>query len=637
MKNAKYNSIGLATLLMAGLAMTGCSDKETNLSPSVQVGAPILFSVGQIQSRTYYTDEDKYQIDWNDEPNYDRIGIYCEQALPGSSISPNQHAIYQVQKVNEPGHEFHGTIQSISEEGTPSGVENEYGLMWNENLNQSYTFYGAYPESRIKRDADNKAIGYPASTDDGIFTMEYITNQTVTIDSRNNGVYTTVPDMLNAYMMARKTFNPTVDNDRYTDDHILLSFDPIMTTLDINVTAGSYEVATGIIQPVTVTGVSVMMPGKLDGGELKYNVTEGSTFETGGALTNVNKDYKESVFVGISDKITDAEKERRYVDLFEGESINLLAFLPPMEMNATEGIILKVHTVGPLDFTFKLNSGELKRQHRIDIQLPDVSAATPEHIRSNNWISQLDGNIQLAQMSIPGYECNDEEEPGDIKNLLKMGVRVFDIDNIINHGGNVLDDYYRDLPQNLVEVFNSFIGKNSDEFIILLYDGNHDASLTDAGLGLLEIGFNKDNWKNKSISELKGHIVAFEWRTVLGPGYVESQTGAVITSSNPYTFDRYGITSKDKIGEVYPNINWNMVYMDWDRWDDVDDGVKIDATKTIYEKIASEKGQSCNKGCTGIVLVPNAGETIINGQYTYSDLLIQSIIDCNYKFILDRN
>ena len=612
MKNAKYNSIGLAALLMAGLAMTGCSDKETNLSPSVQVGAPILFSVGQIQSRTYYTDEDKYQIDWNDGPNYDRIGIYCEQALPGSSISPNQHAIYQVQKVNEPGHEFHGTIQSISEEGTPSGVENEYGLMWNENLNQSYTFYGAYPESRIKRDADNKAIGYPASTDDGIFTMEYITNQTVTIDSRNNGVYTTVPDMLNAYMMARKTFNPTVDNDRYTDDHILLSFDPIMTTLDINVTAGSYEVATGIIQPVTVTGVSVMMPGKLDGGELKYNVTEGSTFKTGGALTNVNKDYKESVFVGISDKITDAEKERRYVDLFEGESINLLAFLPPMEMNATEGIILKVHTVGPLDFTFKLNSGELKRQHRIDIQLPDVSAATPEHIRSNNWISQLYGNIQLAQMSIPGYECNDEEEPGDIENLLKMGVRVFDIDNIINHGGGVLGGQYRNLPQEIADKFNNFIKENKGEFIVLLIDGDYNNKYI-SNINKTEIGFNADNWKQKSINDLKGHIIAFEWR--YSTSYVESNTGTSITNKYLFGYQNFNGNS------IFSNNNWNVWY-------------KVTENKSIYDEIITNNEQ---ENCTGIVLVPNAGETFIDGQYTYSDLLIQSIIDCNYKFILDRN
>ena len=604
MKNAKYNSIGLAALLMAGLAMTGCSDKETNLSPSVQVGAPILFSVGQIQSRTYYTDEDKYQIDWNDGPNYDRIGIYCEQALPGSSISPNQHAIYQVQKVNEPGHEFHGTIQSISEEGTPSGVENDYGLMWNENLNQSYTFYGAYPESRIKRDADNKAIGYPASTDDGIFTMEYITNQTVTIDSRNNGVYTTVPDMLNAYMMARKTFNPTVDNDRYTDDHILLSFDPIMTTLDINVTAGSYEVATGIIQPVTVTGVSVMMPGKLDGGELKYNVTKGSTFKTGGALTNVNKNYKESVFVGISDKITDAEKERRYVDLFEGESISLLAFLPPMEMKATEGIILKVHTVGPLDFTFKLNSGELKQQHRIDIQLPDVSAATPEHIRSNNWISQLDGKIQLAQLSIPEYDCDGSEDDTKILALLNAGVRAFDITDITDNKNNI-------------NVFNTFINENQGEFIITLVDGLNN---TPSGLNKSDVELNANNWQGTMIESLRGKIISFEWYRVSN-NYVQADKSA-IPSNYLFEFEKY-----NKETDFLSNTKWKLWYIS-----SKDDYV---LNQSIYNQIANE--QIRQSGCTGMLMVPCADETRLNGQYTYSDLLIQAIIDCNYKFILDRN
>lgn len=630
MKNAKYNSIGLAALLMAGLAMTGCSDKETNLSPSVQVGAPILFSVGQIQSRTYYTDEDKYQIDWNDGPNYDRIGIYCEQALPGSSISPNQHAIYQVQKVNEPGHEFHGTIQSISEEGTPSGVENEYGLMWNENLNQSYTFYGAYPESRIKRDADNKAIGYPASTDDGIFTMEYITNQTVTIDSRNNGVYTTVPDMLNAYMMARKTFNPTVDNDRYTDDHILLSFDPIMTTLDINVTAGSYEVATGIIQPVTVTGVSVMMPGKLDGGELKYNVTEGSTFETGGALTNVNKDYKESVFVGISDKITDAEKERRYVDLFEGESISLLAFLPPMEMKATEGIILKVHTVGPLDFTFKLNSGELKRQHRIDIQLPDVSAATPEHIRSNNWISQLDPSIKLKQLSIPAAACT-QDNANQIPDMLQKGIRAFDLNDLKERNGSEFVDWVPhpvySLDETIAGYLKYFLDNNPSEFLIIWINEENEAPYHIFGPNDNLKNYwshpNKDNFENWNI----GSILSSGKRLLAIKRGVYNSDDSHSYMINTYDAS-WDITGFDKLCRWYDYSEDPFTFSN--EWALYITGNDINTCKSLYETISQNVDQTGHT--TGMLEVPNAGETFIDGQYTYSDLLIQSIIDCNYKF-----
>ena len=35
-------------------------------------------------------------------------------------------------------------------------------------------------------------------------------------------------------------------------------------------------------------------------------------------------------------------------------------------------------------------------------------------------------------------------------------------------------------------------------------------------------------------------------------------------------------------------------------------------------------------------MVPYADQPYVNGKHTYNDLLIQSIIDCNFKFILDR-
>lgn len=634
MNKKKYHYLlAPAVLLMVGVAVSGCSDRD-EAAPQVtaKAGEPILFGIADPQSRTHYT-EDKYQIDWD---IYDKIGIYSDKAVPGSELGGKSFAYYMINQVfpdTDPVHDYHGAIVpvankdvvEITEGGEAPSLTGEdagkYGLMWGkeETFTEEYTFYGAYPACRITNN--------PAD-DAGYFTMEYHTNQTVTVESVSNGVYTTKPDMLNAYMMAEKKILPR-------EDHILLDFDPIMTTLDIHITAGGYELGTGIINPVTITGVSVMMPGALTNKAVRYEVADGTTGEPQGGddsttrLSDVDSNKKESVFVGIDNY------GKRYVDLFEGESISLLAFLPPMDME--NGVKIRVHAVGALNFEVTVNK-EMIRQGRIDIQLPDVTPfPDSDNLKSNNWISQLDGNIQLAQMSIPGYECNDEEGPGDIETLLKMGVRVFDIDNIINHGGGVAGYQYRDLPQDLVDAFNSFIGKNRDEFIILLYDGNNDKHLTGTYLNLSEIDFNTDNWKNEPISELKGKIVAFEWRDVLGKqGYAASQTGTIL-NLNPYTFDRYGITSQDKIGEVYPNINWNMVYMDWDRWDDVDDGVKIDATKTIYEKIISEKEQSRDKACTGIVLVPNAGETIINGQYTYSDLLIQSIIDCNFKLILDRN
>ena len=630
-KKRYYYLLAPAVLLMAGVAMSGCSDRD-EAAPQVtaKAGAPILFGIADTQSRTHYT-EDKYQIDWD---VYDKIGIYSDKAKPGSALEGKRFAYYMINQVfpdTDQEHDYHGAIVPVANknvveitegEGAPSLVGEEagmYGLMWGDEntFSEEYTFYGAYPACRITKS--------PAD-DSGYFTMEYHTNQTVTVESVSNGVYTTKPDMLNAYMMAEKKIYPR-------KDHILLDFDPIMTTLDIHITAGGYELGTGIINPVTITGVSVMMPGALTKKELRYHVAAGTKGGDGSSirLSDVNTSQKESVFVGIDNY------GKRYVDLFEGESISLLAFLPPMDMET--GVKIKVHAVGALNFEVTVNR-EMIRQGRIDIQLPDVkpsSEMTPEQaaLQTNNWISQLDDNIQLAQMSIPGYDCEDEETPEKIETLLKMGVRVFNIENIIDHGRGIAGLQRRELPDDLVKAFNSFIEKNK-EFVILLYDGDNDENLTDTELKLSKIDINAANWKTKSISELKGKIVAFEWRTGLKSSYVASQTDG-IWNTDPYTFNRYGIDNKEEIGEIYPNTDWNMVYMDWDK--NATEGDKIDVTKTIYEKVASDNKQNRDGGCTGIVLVPNAGITYNQDleQYTYSDLLIQAIIDCNYKLILDRN
>lgn len=634
-KKRYYYLLAPAVLLMAGVAMSGCSDRD-EAAPQVtaKAGEPILFGIADTQSRTHYT-EDKYQIDWD---VYDKIGIYSDKAEPGSALG-KRFAYYMINQVfpdTDPEHDYHGAIVPVANkdvveitegEGAPSlggDDKKKYGLMWGDEdtFSEEYTFYGAYPACRITKS--------PADDDPGHFTMEYHTNQTVTVESVSNGVYTTKPDMLNAYMMAEKKILPR-------EDHILLDFDPIMTTLDIHITAGGYELGTGIINPVTITGVSVMMPGALTNKALRYNVAEGTKRGDGSAiqLSNVNTSQKESVFVGIDNY------GKRYVDLFEGESISLLAFLPPMDMKT--GVKIKVHAVGALNFEVTVDK-EMIRQGRIDIQLPDVKPSSEIEqaaLQTNNWISQLDGNIHLSQMSIPGYDCEDEETPEKIETLLKMGVRVFEIENIINHGGGIMGYQRRELPDALVKVFNSFILNNKGEFIILLYDGNNDENLKNTDLELSEIDINADNWRNMPISKLKKNIVAFEWRT---DSYAASQTNWPV-NKNQYTFNRFGIVDKEQvdkeqIGEIYPNIAWNMVYMNWDKWDEnAIEGDKIDVTKTIYEKIASENKQDCNDGCTGIILVPNAGVTYNQDleQYTYSDLLIQAIIDCNYKLILDRN
>ena len=57
-------------------------------------------------------------------------------------------------------------------------------------------------------------------------------------------------------------------------------------------------------------------------------------------------------------------------------------------------------------------------------------------------------------------------------------------------------------------------------------------------------------------------------------------------------------------------------------------------TSGIYASITHTEVQ---RGYTGIVTLPIDVNATDNGAFTDDEKLIQAIIDCNYKFILDRN
>lgn len=605
----------LPALLLAGCMSGGCDDRQEDISftPATS-GESIQFSVstGGATSRTEYGEEDElgWTLNWE---NDDQIGIYTSASSDYVKKSPNggdRYAVYQISEVNPDGHQHEGSIE-------PLGTEQ---LVWGsqiETFTETLDFYGAYPAERI--------VKYPSQdgTDENSFEMQYWTNQKVTVTEKVDNVYKTEPDMKNAYMIAKQAVQPS-------GEHILLHFDPIMTTLNITITAGKYEVATGIINPVTVTGVSVIMPKALKDGQFVYQTDytfkeDDDSFVTPGIHGVLKEgtvvDNKESVFVGV-EWADEAEEHtgERFVDLFEGESITLMAFLPPVEMLENSGAKIKVHTTGALNFVLEVTP-EMIQQSRIEIQLPDISPESENELMVNNWISGLDEDIKLNQLSIPGYECKEGDSNELIEKLLAMGVRAFDVNNLRRKGLV----HRQELPEEKAQLFINFIAKEQDEgrtcFVILLWDGGSGLGndFDKAGYKLM-----KDNWNTTTISNLNNQIISLEWHA----GDYYSQEGTY-SWTNPFANQLpFGATGRD--GDfLISNSNWDVQYRDIDKNPDK----IIELNKEIYEDIIST---SLQDGCTGIVMVPYAGSAYINEngsrKYTYSDLLIQSIIDCNYKF-----
>lgn len=559
----KKNGLLTAALLATVFLMGSCSSEDSEMGTPAQSGSPILFSVADVQPRTRTIYEDRLQINWVEN---DEIGICSpsDNVLPSVEGGP-KNATYKVTALNADGHPHHAEIEA-SEQGTY--------LKWGDNLNTPAVFYGAYPAERI--------VTYPKENS-GVFSMKYYTNQECKVYSSENGVYLTKPDMKNAYMMAKNELTPI-------GDHVLMAFDPIMTTPDITITAGSYEVGTGIIQPVTVTGVSIIMPKKLNSTDLNYKITG----LTNGAFTNPRgelqdiADGQESVFIQIDND------GKKYVDLYEGESINLMAFLPPIPQ--LTGAKIRVHTLGSTDFV-KTVEDELQAQSRITIKLPDI---TPETTKPNNWMSKLDDNTSLKSMSIPAYVCqeNTENELRKIEDLFRKGVRAFDAEVFASTESTGILEMTKIINKSFIDKINSFFteGKNPNEFVIVWIENTSHAGGIECPNGWIDFP--------DKITNAKGKIILLE------------------TYSNEFYRVNSKIGEKALFSFSEKTVDFKLTNSDWTAL------LNKEAVENqrIYNTIVSSKLQT---GCTGIVTIPNAG---IAFDDTYGDLLLQAIIDCNFKF-----
>ena len=565
-KMLKNYGLLLVSLVVTGILTGSCSD-EHETGTTVQPGTAIQFGVTDIKplKRTVY--EDFLKINW---VKGDSIRICSTSENVAHNIVGNEkNAVYKIDNLDADGHQGHATI-------VPS--ESDQFLKWTGDLNAESTFYGAYPEARVEA---NPSLG------NEVFCMEYHTSQVCKVVSSNDGKYQTAPDMKNAYMVAKNTLLPI-------GEHVLLAFDPIMTTPEITVTAGSYEVGTGIIQPVTVTGVSIIMPRGLNSKTLNYHisqVTNNISMAPHGYLDEVNDVEKgeQSIFVQIDNN------GKKYIDLFEGESISLTAFLPPI--SKLERAKIRVHTLGATDFV-KSIEGELQRQSKISIKLPNIK---PDSEVPNNWISCLANQTLLKSMSIPAYVCEGKETPENLTTLLGKGVRAFKLSDKML--GGYLGSKY--ILQNFRQSFNDFLTANPREFLILWSTSNLKKELSS------ENGY-QTNWTSlpespSTIESLRGRAVVLlqdDWR---GKTYLWNLDKKKICE--------YGTVGDDLKSFLMMNDSWK-----------VQAHTNAGNNAGIYDIVLKYGEQT---GCTGIVTIPNAG---VMYDKTYGDLLLQAIIDCNFRF-----
>lgn len=404
------------------VVLSGCQDDVVEQKPSTpaQVGDEISFgsSLRDVQTRTIYDDEPTqaedgsyyYRVRWEEG---DQIAIYCPQASNGTlvnySVSPD---------ANDPTRSSRVTKVNTDEPG----------LQWGES--DVHRFYGFYPASRVTGTENGLIKGY-VPTEQSPEGWNEVTNN----NSGTNFYGKTNTD--NAYMWAYGEFTKSTMGGQ----DVPLTFHPWMTVLQIKIpgpTEGRMKISNVNIRAIegTQTAISGAFFCDMTPVEEK-NGADGVPVYRSAAVGEVDNT------ISISGWNTDTQD---FVELDSpNDTMIVRAYLLPIDNSPTaRNLQIAVQTMNGAPLTRTLgysNTGDGTIQpHKVNtVILPNLT----ETNKTNYWMSSLDRNIYLSELSIPGSKFsyltptnagdNSAFQGEDIEQQFLDGVRGF----IVQLGANV--------------------------------------------------------------------------------------------------------------------------------------------------------------------------------------------------------
>lgn len=373
--------------------LAGCSDddlsNEGGVKNPVQTGDEILFGstlsgdadVADIDAstRTVYGDRTSTGVPVYWEPDgSDEIAIFCLQAS-----QPADHLVnYKI----TPDEKDHATASSVTKVNTA-----EAGLQWGDP-NTEHRFYAFYPASAVKgTEEENQTGQITANIPVTQQVQEWREGKFESSDTEFDGrtCYFGLPNMDYAYMYAYNAVTPSkVEDGQFID----LQFHNLVTVLDITVQGPSSGTAT--ITNINVDAIDGEQP--ILTGDFTCNIRN---TETGvvGTCEPVGSFSEERGRISIPcyDK-----KTGQFIQLGPDELLNVKAYIIPQDKENT----VKQRT---LRVTVSLLNGAPCRKtlqtadvtpHKINrVILPPLSVGG-----TNYWMSSLDPDIYVSELSIPG-------------------------------------------------------------------------------------------------------------------------------------------------------------------------------------------------------------------------------------------
>lgn len=412
--------------LIAGIALTamlsGCADEnlDNTVKNPVKSGEEIMFGSelsgdadvieAKPGTRTVYGDRNGNGVPVYWEANgTDEIAIFCNQAS-----QPANHLVNYKITPDETNHEIAASVAKVN----PS----EAGLQWGD-LDTEHRFYAFYPASAVEGSAEEDKTGQiTANIPVTQQVQEWRKGTFESSDTEFNGrtVYFGLPNMDYAYMYAYNAVTPSqVDKSQSID----LQFHNLVTVLDITVQGPSSGTAT--ITNINVDAIEGEKP--ILTGDFTCNIrnTETGVIGTCDPVGDFNEE-RGRISIPCYDK-----KTGQFIQLGKDELLNVKAYIIPQDKNTVTKRTLRV--------TVSLLNGAPCRK---TLQTADV---TPHKINrvilppleiggTNYWMSSLDPNIYVSELSLPGSKmsyltsanrANIVYQNATIEEQLLDGVRAF--------------------------------------------------------------------------------------------------------------------------------------------------------------------------------------------------------------------
>lgn len=410
---------------MALTVMNGCTEEEfAQQDNNIPKGNGIVFGAnasyaGNPQSRTeygdYVTDETTGKkvsqvIEWL---KTDHVDIY-------SPTSPNQNKVeYGITNVNN----SQAYLLALGD-----------GLQW-DRTSSTQDFYAIYPS---KESMSNTAVKNVVSFENGVLKGYIPVNQQHTITKGGETGWTAKPNMDYLYMAAVQKGYPVPASDAQ-DDGVSLHFVPLTTTLELTIKGPTQA-------PIASINVFANDDDNI-AGYFSCDLTQAGTTTTDNDSLTCNYESSATVrnMITISGYYDDGGTQKP-LELADGESITFNVFLLPH--TALDNISIRIAGFNTASKTMELPNVTLHPHQKtcVTVSAPKISSG-----EVNNWITGMNNNVLVSQLSIPGtansfsdeYTGTDAEyykaQTASFEEQWNAGIRCFEL-RCPNSTTNSLED-----------------------------------------------------------------------------------------------------------------------------------------------------------------------------------------------------